>query len=98
MTDWVQVVMGWEHLPLDLDLHVLQYSNTDPGRKPCETFYNNKAGCSGLYLDVDNTHGGESGVETISWTKPGDNWYLLFVQDYSGTNQGDQNTLAQSKV
>ena len=94
----LQVVMGWEHLPLDLDLHVLQYSNADPGRQPCETFYGNKDGCSGLTLDVDNTHGGENGVETISWTKPGENWYLLFVHDYSGTDNGGQNKLTDSKV
>jgi len=93
-----RVVMGWEHLPLDLDLHVLQYSITEPSRQPCETFYGNKDGCSGLTLDVDNTHGGENGVETISWTKPGENWYLLFVHDYSGTDNGGQNKLTDSKA
>ena len=53
-----------------------------------------RKGCEGLYLEVDNTKGGENGPETITWTEPGDNWYLLYVFDYSGANT----TLVQSEV
>ena len=88
-----RLVMNWGHSPRDLDLHVVQFSNTNPNYS-CETFYGNSDGCDGLYLDVDNTHGGDSGAETITWTEPGDNWYLLFVFDYSR----DSTTLVQSEV
>merc|ERR1711892_118377 len=86
-----RLVMNWGHLPLDLDLHVIQISSSGSNHS-CETYYNERDGCDGLFLDVDNTHGGDNGAETITWTEPGDNWYLLFVFDYSR----DEKTLAQS--
>ena len=89
----IRLVMNWGRLPKDLDLHALQFSNTDPG-KSCETYFDQKIGCDGLYLEVDNTKGGEHGAETITWTDPGDNWYILYVFDYSGANT----TLVQSEV
>jgi len=84
-----RLVMNWGHSPSDLDLHVLQFSNSNPN-KSCETFYGNKH-CDGLSLDVDNTSGGDNGAETITWTEPGDNWYILFVYDFSkdGTQLSD---------
>ena len=86
-----RLVLNWGQLPKDLDLHTLQYSNST---QFCETFYNNKNGCEGLNLDVDNTLGGDKGAETITWTEPGDNWYLLYVYDYSEADT----TLVQSEV
>ena len=85
--------MNWGRLPKDLDLHALQFSNSEPNRS-CETYFGHKSGCDGLYLEVDNTKGGEHGAETITWTEPGDNWYLLYVFDYSGAHT----TLVQSEV
>ena len=49
----------------------------------CETYYNDRHGCPGLGLDVDNTSGGNNGAETITWETAGDFVYLLFVYDYS---------------
>ena len=89
----IRLVMNWGRLPKDLDLHALQFSNSEPSRS-CETYFGHKSGCDGLYLEVDNTKGGEHGAETITWIKPGDNWYLLYVFDYSGANT----TLVKSEV
>ena len=89
----LRLVMNWGILPKDLDLHVTQFSNSDPGQY-CETYYGQLSGCDGLYLEVDNTEGGHHGAETITWTDPGDSWYLLFVFDYSGANT----TLVESQV
>ena len=96
-----RLVMNWGHDPSDLDLHAIQYRNN----QECETFYGNKNGCAGLYLDVDNTSGGDNGAETITWesqststtsttTSPGYTTYLLFVYDYSKSDT----TLVESQV
>ena len=77
-----RLVMNWGEHPSDLDLHVTQYSKSDPAQ-PCETYYHNMRGCNGLYLDVDNTQGGLNGAETITWEEgQGDYFYLLFVFDF----------------
>jgi len=77
----MRLVMNWGHLPSDLDLHVLQIPrNSGP---TCETFFNNKNGCPGLWLDIDNTSGGDAGAETITWDDAGDSLYLMSVYDYS---------------
>ena len=60
-----RLVMNWGHDPRDLDLHAIQFRNN----QQCETYFANKNGCKGLYLDVDNTQGGDKGAETITWQK-----------------------------
>merc|ERR1719300_1829416 len=78
----MRLVMNWGHLPRDLDLHVLQIPRNSGAT--CETYYNDKNGCPGLWLDVDNTSGGDAGAETITWDDAGDSLYLMSVFDFSG--------------
>jgi len=79
----MRLVMNWGRNPNDLDLHVLQINRNNGAT--CETYYGNKNGCSGLWLDVDNTRGGHNGAETITWGGSSNNVYLMYVYDYSNT-------------
>merc|ERR1711962_554235 len=79
----MRLVMNWGRKPNDLDLHVLQINRNNGAT--CETYYRNKNGCSGLWLDVDNTSGGHNGAETITWGGSSNNVYLMYVYDYSNT-------------
>ena len=76
-----RVVMAWGTHPEDLDLHVTEFAEDGTD---CDTYYSNMNGCDGLSLDVDNTHGGDAGAETITWTQDLDGYsFLIFVVDYS---------------
>merc|ERR1712112_708468 len=78
----MRLVMNWGQNPQDLDLHVLQIDRKS-GKETCHTYYENKDGCSGLSLDVDNTKGGYAGAETITWDDADDFLYLMYVHDWS---------------
>lgn len=73
----MEVILGWEDKPMDLDLHVM-------GRV-CHVYYMRK-NCVTHMLDVDNRKGGQNGFETITFTdidSHRNNKYLVFIDDFS---------------
>lgn len=73
-----KMVLTWGPKPKDLDLIALQFGTDKP---ECLTNYLSKDECDGIILDLDNMNGGDKGAETISWTKPNDEYnYLLYVE------------------
>ena len=43
-------------------------------------------GCRGLHMNIQTSGGGGAGGETITWSRPADFFYLMFVHDYSNNH------------
>ena len=60
-----RVTLGWAATPRDLDLYALQRSSS---AQSCLTYHARPAGCQGAKLDLDHYGGGDTGVETLTFT------------------------------
>jgi len=65
--DCARIIMNWDSLPKDLDLHVFRV-NINNTEESCTTNWLGK-NCQGLSLDLDNRDGGDKGAETITFGK-----------------------------
>jgi len=94
----VRMIMNWNENPLDMDLHAFQV-NTNDKTDTCNIYYDNRTGCQGVGLDLDNTQGGLNGAETITFSSISTNshyTYLVFVDDF--TNKGSSLQESEAKL
>ena len=83
--------MTWGPLPMDLDLHVMIYS--EDNSTDCEVYFGNMD-CPDVNLDLDNTSGGNNGPETITvFDYDPDQTYMIFVHDF---HPDSQHTMSKS--
>jgi len=78
-----RIMMSWGAQPSDVDIHVMAIKNSDDSM--CKTWYRNKRGCNQIEQDLDNTSGGENGVETVTLldnTVNVDYTYLVAIEDF----------------
>ena len=96
-----RIIMNWlTTTPKDMDIHLMSFklkknSNQINKRKSCDTYWNKRTGCKKVKLDLDNTHGGEKGAETITLLDSTVNSgykYAIGVLDYSGNKNGMANS------
>ena len=81
--DQTRIMMTWHDMPYDLDLHVMAVKKSD--NSTCRTYYGNMDSCEKIYLDIDNTEGGQNGAETITLEDNTINQqyvYVIGVEDY----------------
>jgi uncharacterized protein YfaP (DUF2135 family) len=81
----LRVMMNWDELPSDLDIYSVQVE-TD-SLATCTTNYQDKQGCRGASLDLDNTRGGDKGPETITYQgfeTASQYIYMIYIDNYSG--------------
>ena len=77
-------------MPLDLDLHMVIYSNA---AVDCQIFFNHK-NCTNSRLDLDNTDGGNNGPETITISAyDSKQTYMIYVHEF---NHDIQNPVSKS--
>jgi len=80
----LRMVLGWADKPKDLDIYVMR-RNINSWASHCITYHGHRRGCSEATLDLDNTAGGNNGVETITIhdiPSNRDNVYMIFVQHF----------------
>merc|ERR1719402_164082 len=53
----LRIIMNWNEKPEDLDLTSIQIDTNT--QETCKTNYQDKTGCTGVKLDLDNTKGGD---------------------------------------
>jgi len=75
----VRIVLTWNALPADLDLHI-SFMSTD---KLCDVGYP-KATCESCTLEVQNSNGGDSGCEAVTIPVLKKTTYQVAVQKYAG--------------
>jgi len=82
----MRFVLSWPRAPRDLDIYA--FVKTPGSFKECEVNPYTKE-CEGIKLDVDNTKGGFSGVETITLTTILPKIYTFAVHKYTpkGSNE-----------
>jgi len=98
----LRMVLGWGEKPRDLDIYLYR-RNVNRWGTSCYTNYAKKSGCSESKLDLDNTRGGNNGVETITLhDTPSNigNVYMVFVQHYGYNRVTDEfkNSKAQIRL
>jgi len=84
----LRMVLNWAEKPKDFDIYVMRRNNMNWNQK-CMTYYAKKSGCREATLDLDNTKGGNNGVETVTIhdiSEYEDNVYMIFVQHF-GSNR-----------
>jgi len=98
----LRMVLGWGEKPKDLDIYVYRRNVAEWGTS-CYTNYAQKRGCSEAHLDLDNTRGGNNGLETITLDDMPEhigNVYMIFVQHYgySRVTEEFRNSHAQIRI
>jgi hypothetical protein len=88
----MRFVLSWPNSPRDLDIYA--FVKTPGSWRECEVNPYNKE-CEGIKLDVDNTKGGFSGVETITLSKILPKIYTIAVHKYVPKNQPKKNLLEE---
>ena len=79
----IQIILEWEDLNQDLDLHVLAVNSLDP-RVSCETSASNMDGCKDISLNHNKREGGDSEVVSISNVAANSRFtYMVFADDSS---------------
>ena len=90
-----RIIMSWEtESPSDVDIHVISVRKSD--QTTCRTYYSNKNGCNMISQDVDNTHGGNNGAETVTLLDNSinkDYTYLIGIEDYQWNGHGETDLL-----
>jgi len=80
----LRMVLSWAEKPRDLDIYVMR-RNVREWSTTCTTNYQRRSGCGEATLDLDNTRGGNFGVETVTIhdiPSYDGNVYMVFVQHY----------------
>ena len=77
-----RIILSWNALPRDLDLHLAMLGN-------CEVDYTNK-NCPGAFLDVDHTSG--YGPETITLESYLNATYMVYIYDFAPNNTHPMST------
>merc|ERR1711970_330103 len=80
----MRVVLSWGEKPRDLDIYAMRRNVAEWGTS-CTTYHARRSGCEEATLDLDNTRGGNNGVETITMhdvPSHNGNVYMIFVQHY----------------
>jgi len=98
----MRIVLGWGAKPRDLDLYVFR-RNVQEWNTKCLTNYQKKQGCREAVLDMDNTRGGNNGMETITLHDTPShrgNVYMIFAQHYGSNRVTDEfkNSHAQIRI
>ena len=79
----IQVILEWEDVSQDLDLHVLQVNGLD-SRVSCETSHSNMNGCKDVSLNHNLKEGGDSEVISIHNVAANSRFsYMVFAEDNS---------------
>lgn len=85
-----RIMLTWENDdPQDIDIHIVAVKKDD--HTSCRTYYSNKAGCTKISLDLDNTEGGLNGAETMTLLDNAinkDYVYVIGIEDYNFENSG----------
>ena len=85
-----RLMVTWETAnPTDVDTHVMAVRKSDS--QTCKTYYGNRNGCASVSQDLDNTHGGLNGAETVTLTDNAinsDYRYLVGIHDYRFQDNG----------
>ena len=86
-----RIMMTWDELPKDLDLHVMSVKKSDSST--CRTWPRNQTHCpqAAIQDDADNVDGGLNGAETITLLDKkinNDYVYVIGAVDYNFENNG----------
>ena len=85
-----RIMLTWENdEPQDIDIHIVAVKKDD--HTSCRTYYSNKAGCTKISLDLDNTEGGLNGAETMTLLDNAinkDYVYIIGIEDYNFESNG----------
>ena len=86
-----RIMLTWEKdEPSDIDIHIVAVKKSD--HSACRTYYGNKAGCTKISLDLDNTEGGTHGAETMTLLDNAinkDYIYVIGIEDYNFESSGE---------
>ena len=94
-----RIMMSWGAQPGDVDIHVMAIKKSDDSM--CKTWFRNKRGCTEIEQDLDNTSGGENGVETVTLTDNTVNsgyTYLVAIEDFRFENNGQDFLESGAKI
>ena len=79
----IQVLLEWENMDQDLDLHVMQVNSLD-NRVTCETSFSNMDGCKDTSLNHNIRNGGESEIVSIKNVAANSRFtFMVFAEDNS---------------
>jgi len=96
----LRMVLSWGAKPKDLDIYVMR-RNVRDWDTSCITYHGRRSGCEEATLDLDNTKGGNEGVETITihdTPSHAGNVYMIFVQHFGNNRKTEQFGRSQAEI